>query len=64
MPRRPPNCYIIAGPNGAGKTTFATRFLPIYADFEPPRLVFRDEAGRTTVSDAGLYEGLRGKCES
>src|SRR5512140_1098883 len=32
MPRKPPNCYIIAGPNGAGKTTFATKFLPRYAE--------------------------------
>jgi len=32
MPRKSPNCYIIAGPNGAGKTTFATKFLPLYAD--------------------------------
>jgi predicted ABC-type ATPase len=32
MPRRPPNCYIVAGPNGAGKTTFATEFLPLYAN--------------------------------
>jgi predicted ABC-type ATPase len=32
MPRKPPNCYIIAGSNGAGKTTFATKFLPLYAN--------------------------------
>jgi predicted ABC-type ATPase len=32
MPRKPPNCYIIAGGNGAGKTTFATEFLPLYAN--------------------------------
>ncbi len=32
MPRKSPNCYIIAGPNGADKTTFATKFLPVYAE--------------------------------
>ena len=32
MPRKSPNCYIIAGSNGAGKTTFATEFLPLYAN--------------------------------
>lgn len=112
MPRKPPNCYIIAGPNGAGKTTFATRFPPLYANCrkfinpdlrvengghnvpevdvrrrfgrtlrnlfklyrplldtlhffdngcEPAELVFKDEAGKTTVTNATLYENLRGE---
>ena len=26
---------------------------------ETPRLVFKDESGRTTISDAALYEELR-----
>ncbi len=28
---------------------------------EPPQLVFKDEAGKTTISDATLYETLRGE---
>jgi predicted ABC-type ATPase len=28
---------------------------------DTPRLLFKDEAGQTTVSDAALYEQLRGQ---
>jgi len=70
MPRKPANCYIIAGPNGAGKTTFATEFLPLYANCrnfghlldnapDTPRLIFKDEVGRTSANDAALYQRLR-----
>lgn len=31
---------------------------------DTPRLIFKDEAGETTVNDAALYEQLRGKFES
>ena len=52
MPRKTaqPNCYIIAGPNGFFDNAS-----------EPPQLVFKDEAGRTIINDATLYENLRGQ---
>jgi predicted ABC-type ATPase len=64
------NCYIIAGSNGAGKTTFATEFLPLYRPLldtlhffdnssDVPHLIFKDEAGQSTIGDAALYEQLR-----
>lgn len=31
MPRKAPDCHVIAGSNGAGKSTFATEFLPRHA---------------------------------
>lgn len=42
MPKRHPQCYVIAGPNGAGKTTFARDFLPHYVhclEFVNPDLI-------------------------
>jgi predicted ABC-type ATPase len=64
MPRRPPNCYIIAGPNGAGKTTFATRFLPSYANcrnFINPDLLAR--AYSPFDPDAGMRRAGRAALE-
>jgi predicted ABC-type ATPase len=64
MPRRPPNCYIIAGPNGAGKTTFATRFLPVYANclnFINPDLLAR--AYSPFDPDAGMRRAGRAVLE-
>lgn len=60
MPRRAPNCYVIAGPNGAGKTTFATKFLPRYADcrnFINPDLLAR--AYSPFDPDAGMLRAGR-----
>lgn len=60
MPRKPPNCYIIAGPNGAGKTTFATEFLPVYANcrnFINPDLLAR--AYSPFDPDAGMFRAGR-----
>jgi len=60
MPRKPPNCYIIAGPNGAGKTTFATEFLPVYANcrnFINPDLLAR--AFSPFDPDAGMFRAGR-----
>lgn len=64
MPRKPPNCYIIAGPNGAGKTTFATEFLPLYANcrnFINPDLLAR--AYSPFDPDAGMLRAGRAVLE-
>ncbi len=64
MPRRAPNCYIIAGPNGAGKTTFATQFLPFYANcrnFINPDLLAR--AYSPFDPDAGMLRAGRAVLE-
>jgi hypothetical protein len=42
--------------------------LPEVVDFfdnatESPRLIFKEEAGKTTIEDAALYEYLRGQFE-
>jgi predicted ABC-type ATPase len=60
MPRKRPNCYIIAGSNGAGKTTFATEFLPLYANcrnFINPDLLAR--AYSPFDPDAGMVRAAR-----
>jgi hypothetical protein len=63
------NCYIIAGPNG-GRNSLAKmvfRLCRSHLDTlhffdnssDTPRLIFKDEAGHTAISDALRYDELR-----
>jgi predicted ABC-type ATPase len=75
MPRKVANCFIIAEPDV--RRRFARTLGNLFRLYRPlldtlhffdnssdtPRLIFKDEAGKTTINDAALYEQLHGEYE-